>query len=74
MQVTQRVYLCIAYVYLINPDDYAIEHFQCSASGEEAAIGWMSLVNVLFSCMFRILRTGTLNLRELIFDYGKNSH
>ena len=41
---------------------------------EEKAFEWMSLVKVLFSYMFRILLTGTLNLREMIFDYGKYSH
>jgi len=46
----------------------------CPVSEGEAAFGWMSLVKVLFSYMFRILLTGTLNLRELIFDYDKYSH
>ena len=44
------------------------------SAGEEAAFGWMSLVKMLFSNMFRILLTGTLNLRELVFDHGKYSH
>lgn len=46
----------------------------CPVSGGEAAFGWMSLVKVLFIYMFRFLLTGTLNLRELNFDYGKYSH
>jgi hypothetical protein len=46
----------------------------CPVSGGDAAFGWMSLVKVLFWYTFRILVTRTLNLRKLIFDYGKYSH